>query len=44
VDRDVRTGRDNKVNVEMESDYSYKIAVDIHEAIKKRTGCVHFRL
>jgi hypothetical protein len=33
------TGRDNKVNVEMESDYSYKIAVDIHEAIKKRTGC-----
>jgi hypothetical protein len=28
------TGRDNKVNVEMESDYSYKIAVDIHEAIK----------
>jgi hypothetical protein len=33
------TGRDNKVNVEMESDYSYKIAVDIHEAIKAYGMC-----
>jgi hypothetical protein len=34
------TGRDNKVNVEMESDYSYKIAVDIHEAIKAYGMCI----
>jgi hypothetical protein len=35
------TGRDNKVNVEMESDYSYKIAVDIHED-KKAYGMYIF--